>query len=170
MNEEKHMLYPLADALDMDFSLVADRLKGNRKTKMDLFEGYSPTIVSTIVRSLTHFSYGVTGVLVQVWGNLHVAIVNEDNTKQLFLFVLDRSKMKEAYPKSDLFENNEWSRGDMYHLMEPGLKAIYYRSSYNTQWRRLGNDKQRLKAYNVARKGGYDAAAAWDIFWDEGGT
>jgi len=168
MTEEKHMLYPLADALSMDFSLVEDRLKGNKKTKMDLFEGYSPTIVSSIVRSLTHFSYGVTGVLLQVWGNLHVVLVNEDKTKQLFLFVLDRSKMREAFPKSELFENNKWSRGDLYLLMEPGLKAIYYRSSYNTQWKRLGNDKQRLKAYNAARREGKDATVAWDIFWDGG--
>jgi len=168
MTEEKQMLYPLADALDMDFSLVADRLKGNRKTKMDLFEGYSPTIVSTIVRSLTHFSYGVTGILLQVWGNLHIAIINEDKTKQLTLFVLDRAAMKRVNPKTGLFEDNTWSRGDLYRLMEPGLKAVYYRSSYNTEWKKLSNGTQRLKAYNAARRDGHSASAAWDIFWEGG--
>ena len=52
--------------------------------------------------------------------------------------------------------------------MEPGLKAVYYRSSYNTEWKKLSNGTLRLKAYNEARLGGQSASKAWDIFWEGG--
>jgi len=167
MSEKRPMLYPLADALEMKFTVEADgRLAGSSKNTLDLFEGYSPTIVSRIVNSLTHFSYGVTGVVIQVWGNLHVVLVNEDQFKQLTLFVIDRSKIPTE--DRDLFAGNKWSRKDLYRLVEPGLAAIYYRCSYETKWKRMENCKQRLRAYNAARREGQGAKQAWEIFWDEG--
>jgi len=164
----KQFLYPLTDALEMDLIVVDGGLEGTKTTDIDLFEGYSPTIVSTVVESLTHFSYCVVGVLIQVWGNLHIVMVNEEIHKRLLLFVLDKGKINEVFPKEEFFPRNKWSRKTLYRVMGPGVKAIYHRCSYDDTWEKLKNGPERLRKYNEARSQNMDSKMAWNLFWGEG--
>lgn len=162
MTEQRPMLYPLADALEMEFRITKDGLEGTRKTAIELFEGYSPTICSTILESLTDFEYGVIGIYMQIWGNLHVAIINEDQYKQLTLFVVDRSKMAKrvVFPP-----NTKWSRKRAYAALGGGTVAIYHRGSYDDDWKRMENAVARLKKYNSDRVENRPARESFNDFW-----
>jgi len=168
MTAPKQFLYPLTDGLEMGLTIGDDGLEGTKTTEIDLFEGYSPTIVSTVIESLTHFSYDVVGVLVQVWGNLHIVMVNEEIHKRLLLFVLDKGRINEAYPKEAFFPGNKWSRKNLYRVMGPGVKAIYHRCSYDDNWEKLENGPEKLRKYNEARGQNMDSNMAWNLFWGEG--
>jgi len=165
-SELKPMLFALADALDMDLAVDDWAITGARKAVYDLFEGYSPTVVSTITDSLIDESNRVVAVCLQVWGKLGLVMVNESNTQTLSLFVYDRVKVpssRKCVPWAGF-----WSRKMLYYWLEDSCKAIYHRSVYDTEWHKLENGTAKLKEYNASRD--HDtltAKEAYVVMWGE---
>ncbi len=159
----KEFLFALADALDMDLKLKGFEICGTRKTQLDLFEGYSPNISTSIINSLTDFYNGVIGVHVQVWGNLNIILLLETRYNKIDLFVLDRSKLVDGFP----WTKNQWSREACYRFIESGLKAIYTRIIYDNEWTLVEDGPKRMRRYNLMRENGKSASEA-HLAWNEG--
>lgn len=160
--ETKSMLLALADALEINMKLVGlTELEGSSKRVMEVFEGYSPTVVSTVLASLVDEHNGVMGVCIQIWGNLNVMCINDRRSQTLTLYVYDRSKVvKDSFPFSTF-----WSRLDTYKFLGPCVKGIYSRSVYDTVWKKLEQGPSRLRLYNDMRHKNTDADTAYMAMW-----
>lgn len=162
----KPMLFSVADALDMDLGTTDWEITGSRQSVYDLFEGYSPTVVSTITNSLIDESNKVVAVDLQVWGNLGLILVNESQTQTLSLFVYDRARAlskREGLPWAVF-----WSREMLYSWLETPCKAIYHRSVFEDNWHLLEKGTAKLREYNEARdKETMTAKEAYVAMWGE---
>ncbi len=160
------MIYSIADALEIDMRVdysqsTRGKLSGKRNVVMEVFEGYSPTVVTEVLESQV---YDVSVVAtVRIWGNLCLMIINDKYTQMLTLFVYDKSKA----PKGKPFEKF-WSRKHTYKWLDNSIKAIYSRSVFDTKWTKLESGTQRLSSYNYNRKHNISASAAYDEMWHGG--
>ena len=163
-DEVTPMLYSLVDALEID--IVRDgptRLKGSRKAVMEVFEGYSPTVVSSVFESIVDASAGMIGVCVQVWGNLNVMCLNDNRAQKLSLFVYDRTKVVQNSDPFGAF----WSRKHTYAFLGPCIKGVYWRSIYETEWVKMEQGTTALHRYNDMRKSDYDSSIAYRAMWGD---
>ena len=134
MKTNKSLIFPLADALEIDLRVMESKeLVGSKSTRLKLFEGYSPTVVSTVLDSLVDNYNKVSGVYMQIWGNLNIVLINQDKFALLELYILDRSKLKK---NSGPFHMNQWSEDLCQAFMKPGLKAKYFRQAYEIDWQK----------------------------------
>lgn len=164
-SEEMTMLTAMADALEIDITPDGPcRIKGSRKAVMEVFEGYSPTVVSSVFDSIIDSSAGIIGVCIQVWGNLNIMCINDRHAQLLTLFVYDRTKVTKESPPFGAF----WSRRHTYKWLEGCTKGIYSRSIYDTVWTKLESGTQRLSSYNYNRSHDISAGAACDEMWNGG--
>lgn len=156
------VLYALADAVEINLVMNDKAFSGSRKAVMELFEGYSPTVISSIDEALMDENSETAAVRMQVFGNLGLVVVAENRTSTLSLFVIDRSKA----PKEAAFQKpKSWSRQELYLWLEVCTKAVYSRSLYDTVWAKLPNGIGKLKAYNEDRKAGVKAKEAHTRMW-----
>ncbi len=132
MSKNTALVCPLADALEIDLRVLDSKeLVGVKTTSLELFEGYSPKVVSTVLESLLDNYAKVAGVYMQVWGNLNIVLIHQEASSLLELFILDRSKLKK---NSGPFHMNQWSQDLCHAFMKPGLKAKYFRQTYEVEW------------------------------------
>lgn len=132
MSKSNSLVFPLADALEIDLRIVDSKeLTGVKSTRLELFEGYSPTVVSTTLESLLDTYTRVAGVYMQIWGNLNIVLIHQEASSLLELFILDRSKLKK---NSGPFHMNQWSQDLCHAFIKPGLKAKYFRQTYEVEW------------------------------------
>lgn len=157
----KTKLYALADALEMRLVYRDGKIDGQAKSDMELFAGYSPTIISSIEESLVDHTNSVVAVEGQIWGNLGFVCVVEDFANRISFFVIDRSKR----PPTVAPWGHSWSRKELYAWLEYSCKAVYDRSVFDTEWELLENGPAKLKAYNRAREAGKKAKEAYELVW-----
>jgi hypothetical protein len=152
-------LYSLADAIEIDLIMGEHDFAGSRKAVLELFEGYSPTVISSIEESLYDDRNSVAAARIQIFGHLGLVVVAEYSTCRLTTFVIDRGKAKgKAFGKT-------WSRKNLYEWLEVCTKAVYHRNTYDTVWEKLDNGVGRLKEYNKQRDSGRTAREAHDEMW-----
>ena len=144
MRSEKPYLFPLADALEIDLRITSTpgELLGQKSTRLELFGGYSPTVVSTVLASVVDTYESVSGVYMQIWGNLYIVLVYEEKCNTVKLFILDRSKLeKNSLP----WYGNKWSRDVCYTHMAPGLKAVYSRHVSQQKWTEVVGEAAEIR-------------------------
>ena len=164
-DEVTSMLYSLGDALEID--IVRDgptHLKGSRKAVMQVFEGYSPTVVSSVFDSIIDDAAGMIGVCMQVWGNLNIMCINDRRAQKLSLFVYDRTKVA-AHGRKPF--GAFWSRQNTYAFLGPCIKGIYWRSIYDTEWTKMKQGTTALQLYNDMREKGTDSNTAYTAMWGD---
>lgn len=160
----KPMLFSLADALEIDLQVThLAELTGSSKKIMEVFEGYSPTVVTSVIDSLVDEHNGVIGVCVQIWGNLNVMCINDSRSQLLSLYVYDRSKIVKGSFPFDTF----WSRQHTYKFLGSCVKGVYSRSIYDTVWAKLEKGPSALRIYNDMRQKGIDADTAYMAMWGD---
>lgn len=140
------LLYSIADALEINLIPTEDGFTGSRKAVMELFEGYSPCVISGINNSLVDKNAGIAAAELHVFGNLGLVIIAEDHLARLSLFVIDRSKRHLRPP----FRKG-WSRKGLYAWLEVCTKAVYSRYMYDHTWQKLPEGVRRLRQYNTDR-------------------
>jgi len=158
------LMNALADAIATDFTpgaSGANALAGSRKAILELFEGYSPTIISSIDNSLLDPGNDVVAVDQHIFGNVGAVTIVEGRQSTVHCFVYDRSKR----PDLPTF-GNFWSRKDLYKWLETPVKAIYMRSLFDTEWQELPNGRMRLHNYCKARARGDKSRDAYNAMWD----
>ena len=143
----KPILFALADAMEIDLYVEDYAFTGSRKAVLELFEGYSPTIVSNIENSLYSQSSKIVAAQVHVFGNVGVIAVVEEQKHHVSLFVYDRSKA----PKGEPWDYG-WSRRVLYKWLGPCCKAVYHRSMFDKDWHRLEKGLAKLRTYNKQRE------------------
>ena len=166
-DDMKPLLYALADAVETDFipgASGANAFAGSRKAVLELFEGYSPTVISGIDTSLYDPGNRVAAVDQHIFGNVGAVTVVEGRQSTVHCFVYDRSKR----PELPTF-GNFWSRKDLYKWLETPVKAIYHRSIFDTKWEELPEARIRMREYNKARASGDKSRDAYREMWVEGG-
>ena len=147
----KPLLFALADAIETDLGQVGKfGFTGSRKAVLELFEGYSPTVLSGIEHSLHDQGNSVVAADQHIFGNVGAITVIEGQQSTVHCFVYDRSKRPEDHKPFDTF----WSRKGLYSWLEGPVKAVYYRSLFDTEWKQLPNGRTRLNNYNKAREAG----------------
>ena len=161
MSEMKTKLFSLADALEMNLNARDGNITGTTKADIELFEGYSPTIISSIENSLMDYTNQVCAAEGQIWGNLGFVCVVEDTASRISFFVIDRSKRMKMAPWG-----TSWSRKLLYEWLEPCVKAVYDRSVFDTEWELLEGGPARIKKYNEARASGAKAKEAYELVWN----
>lgn len=145
------MGYVIADVLGMDIVLSDETITGSCKRVMEVFEGYSPTVVSEITDSLVDDANGIYGACARIWGNLSVLVVNEQKTQRVTVFVYDRSKAPQH--ESPFGDGRYWSRKCCYAWLGSCCKHIYYRDVWDSEWSTLKAGATKLRKYNNMRKG-----------------
>lgn len=161
MSEIKTKLFSLADALEMRLVARDGEINGTVKMDIDLFQDYSPTIISSIEDSLIDYTNQVVAVEGQIWGNLGFVCIVEDTASRISFFVIDRSK---RYKKERAFTNT-WSRKYTYEWLAKCCKAVYDRSVFDTEWELLEGGPKKLRDYTNARKDGAKAKEAYELVW-----
>lgn len=159
-NVIKPKLFALADALEMHIDIAGHKFTGTRKQVLELFNGYSPTIISSIENTLIDEINEVVAAQGQIWGNVGFVIVVERTRCKVSFFLYDRSKI----PVGAAWDTN-WSRKRLYHWLGGCCVAIYHRSMFDTVWQPLDKGKQRLAAYNQSRDDGVTARHAYEQVW-----
>lgn len=163
MSAMKAKLFTLADALEMNMNVRGDgTLTGSAKIDLDLFQDYSPTIITSIEESLIDYVNNVIVVEGQIWGNLGFVCIVEDTKSRISFFVIDRSK---RYKNKSPF-GDRWSRQWTYQWLAKCCKAVYDRSVFDTEWDLLEGGPKKLKDYTKARADGAKAKEAYGIVWD----
>jgi hypothetical protein len=164
-DDMKPLVFALADAIETDLSPGAQGrhcFAGSRKAILELFEGYSPTIISSIEDSLYDPGNRVAAVDQHIFGNVGAITLVEGQQSTVHCFVYDRSKRIEG----TMPWNNFWSRKDLYKWLELPVKAIYHRSIFDTEWSELPNGRNRVHEYCKARSRGDKARDAYNAMWD----
>ena len=159
----KPLVFALADAIETDLQSGAQgahSFKGSRKAVLELFEGYSPTILSGVDNSLYDPGNSVAAVDQHIFGNVGAITIVEGQQSTVHCFVYDRSKRSESDPW-----NNFWSRKDLYKWLECSVKAIYERSIFDTEWKQLENGRMQLHDYCKARTRGDKSREAYNTMW-----
>jgi len=159
------MLYALGDSAGMDvgFNVKVSKIHGNRKGIMEVFEGYSPTVVTEITHSIVDMSSGIVAICVRVWGNLNVLIIYDSRMRYQSMYVYDKSKVREDSTPWD----SRWSRKHTYKFLESCVKGIYWKSEGGLTWTKLEQGVTRLGVYNDMRKKGATASAAYITMWGD---
>jgi hypothetical protein len=161
----KKLLYSLADAIETDLTITSDdHLVGSRTGVLDLFEGYSPVVVSGIKSSLYDTFNLVSAVDQQIFGNVYAVTVVELSKNSAHTFIYDASKTPEN-SNCTPWEQNRWSRKRLYYWLEDSVTAIYHRKLHVCDWRKLHNGKKKLSQYNKARDHGFRAKEAYADLW-----
>lgn len=165
--EMKPLLFALADAIETDLSTTGTAFTGSRKAVLELFEGYSPTVISSIERSLWDGLNKVVAADQHIFGNVGVVTVVEGQQSTVHCFVYDRSKRPEnsnclPWPNSGC----QWSRKDLYFWLEDSCKAIYHRDLWSEEWKKLEGASAKLKLYNYDRDDGVGAKKAYNRLWE----
>lgn len=162
--EINRVLYPIADALEMDLSLHAVKgvitFQGHRKAPHFFFEGYSPIVVASIVESFVDELNEVAVAIVRIFGNLRVMVVCDTPKKVVSLYVFDATKCTEKFPLTDT-----WSRAKAYAWLEPSVRAIYSQSLIDLTWVKLPLGRVRLKKYNEERADKVHSSLAYNNMW-----
>lgn len=169
INEDmKPLVFALADAIETDLAAGAqggDCFSGSRKAILELFEGYSPTIISGIDNSLYDPGNSVAAVDQHIFGNVGAITIVEGQQGTVHCFVYDRSKRPENSNCTPW--DNFWSRKQLYFWLEHSCKAIYHRSIFDTEWGELKGAKAKLVAYNDARDlGALSSREAYNNMWE----
>lgn len=132
------ILYPIADAIAMDFEMKGYRLYGDMELDLGLIDGIPLKIKPAIVSSVVDASCGTVGCLLYVVGNLYLGMIHDDRVKKLTFFAIDGPKAGFKRNKHDrvstLDNMNQWSRRKFYALIAPGVKATFTRNSVDTEW------------------------------------
>lgn len=158
------MIYELGDALELDFTVIAkNKLRGERKVYLEVFEGYSPTVVTEVLDSIIDIPVGIVAVCMRIWGNLNIMCINDKKTNILSLYVYDRSKV---FAKSTPWVSR-WSREHAYRFLAPCIKGIYWRSVFENTWHKLDKGPTKLHLYNELCKKGAGASAAYITMWGD---
>ena len=164
----KPLVFALADAIETDIATGAQgahSFAGSRKAVLELFEGYSPTILSGIDNSLYDPGNSVAAVDQHIFGNVGAITVVEGRQSTIHCFVYDRSKRPDNSNCTPW--DNFWSRKRLYFWLEDCCKAIYHRSIFDTEWTQLENGRVKLKTYNEARdKGTLRNSACYRQMWE----
>lgn len=161
----KPLAYALADAIGTDFATGAqgsNSFAGSRKAVLELFEGYSPTVISGIDNSLYDPGNKVLAVDQHIFGNVGALTIVEGQQSTIHCFVYDRSKRPEGKQPWDSF----WSRKMLYEWLDGSCKAIYFRSIFDTQWDELPNGRGRLHQYVLDRKHNGTSRDSYNNMWD----
>lgn len=163
MNKEqlRPLLYPIADALAINLVFEGVKVNGSRKAVYDVFEGYSPTVIASVIDSLVDGINDIVAVTVQIWGNLNVMCILDNRQAMISLFVFDRAKIPTDLAPFGQF----WSRQNTYSWLEGSCKAIYSRPIHDTEWVKLEAGPKKLKDYNEARYKGERAKVAYEAMW-----
>lgn len=159
----KPLVFALADAIETDIATGAQgahSFAGSRKAVLELFEGYSPTVLSGIDNSLYDPGNALAAVDQHIFGNVGAITVVEGRQSTIHCFVYDRSKRPEAEPWG-----NFWSRKDLYKWLEVPVKAIYERSIFDTEWKPLEGGRMQLHEYCKARARGDKSREAYNAMW-----
>lgn len=165
MNEDiKHKLYALADALEIDLSLTETGFEGTTKRVLEIFEGYSPTIITSIEHSLIDSTNDVVGAAGQIWGNVGFVLVVEHIKSRISFFIYDRAKADKGMLP---FQPDQWSRKQLYFWLKDCCKAIYHRSMFDIQWQRVNQGPLRLREYDEERQKGATAKEAYNLVWGD---
>jgi hypothetical protein len=162
MNESiKPLLFVAADALDIDIVMRHLRFTGSRKETLELFEGYSPIIVSNIEDSLIDVGANLIAARVHIFGNLGVILVVDGRRRDLNLFIFDRAKADKENDPWGAF----WSRRVLHKWLESSCNAIYRRDIWDTEWTKLAQGPKKLCHYNKQRNKGQKASKAYSNMW-----
>lgn len=169
MKEEmKPLAYALADAIGTDFATGAqgsNSFAGSRKAVLELFEGYSPTVISGIDNSLYDPGNKVLAVDQHIFGNVGAITIVEGQQSTIHCFIYDRSKRPDN--SNCTAWDNFWSRKRLYFWLESSCKAIYHRSIFDTEWSELEDARNRLKDYNESRdKDKFTSREAYNNMWE----
>jgi len=168
-DEMKPLLLSLADAIECDLTQHAnERFTGGRKAILELFEGYSPDVVSSITNSLSDGTNHVVAADQHIFGNVGAVTVVEGQQSSIHVFVYDRSKRPDDGSEPWEKFGRTWSRRQLYKWLEPSTKAIYYRDLWQEDWKKLPDGKQRLSSYNYNRERDFGASVAYSEMWTGG--
>ena len=163
----KPLLYALADAAAVDFvpgASGANAFAGSRKGIIELFEGYSPTIISSIENSLYDPGNRVAAIDQHIFGNVGAITIVEGQQSTVHCFVYDRSKRPDNTNCTPW--DNFWSRKRLYFWLEDCCKAIYHRSIFSEDWEELPKARERLKSYNEDRDAGRGSKKSYTRMWE----
>lgn len=158
------LLYALADLVGMNLLTEKYEIHGSAKRKIDLFEGFSPTICPTVESSCLSASSGVVAIQGQLWGNLGFVATVEDYRNLVTFFLYDRSKAPEN-KNCTPFQETGWSRKRLYYWLEKSVKGIYARSMFDTVFTEV--NPSRIAKYNEARDKNTPARDAWELVWGD---
>ena len=162
------LMNALADSIATDFTpgaSGANALAGSRKAILELFEGYSPTIISSIDNSLLDPGNDVVAVDQHIFGNVGAVTIVEGRQSTVHCFVYDRSKRPDNTNCTPW--DNFWSRKRLYFWLEDSCKAIYHRSIFDTDWEQLPSASTRLKKYGRDRDNiNKNSRQAYNSMWD----
>lgn len=162
----KPLVLALADAIETDFYTGAQgarSFEGSRKAVLELFEGYSPTVISGIDNSLYDPGNAVAAVDQHIFGNVGAITIVEGRQSTIHCFVYDRSKRPDNSNCTPW--DNFWSRKRLYFWLEDSCRAIYQRSIFDTEWKPLEGGRVQLRAYNEARDKGGSSREAYNAMW-----
>lgn len=169
-----YLLYPIADALQMDMDLKNSTLYGETEIDFNILEGIPVRAKIRIVDSVVDAYVGTVGVILKVTGHLYLAMINDDRCKQLTFFSVDGVKagFNEKFAKNgrlntlDQFKG-QWSRKKFYAMIAPGVRATYIRPSVDNKWElesvgpeaalgylemRMGEDTVTISAEDLNKK------------------
>lgn len=143
----KPLMYSLADAIETDLSenIRGSQFTGSRKAVLELFEGYSPTVISSIDHSLWDTLNSVVAADQHIFGNVGVVTVVEGQQSTIHVFVYDRSKRPGSEPWDS--SGRMWSRRELYNWLRYSVKAIYYRDLWSEDWKKLEDGRVLLQQY-----------------------
>lgn len=167
VEEMKPLLFALADAIETDLQTnPAQRFTGSRKAVLELFEGYSPTVMSGIDRSLWDSLNNVVAADQHIFGNIGVVTVVEGTQSTVHCFVYDRSKRSEGEGSGPWEKDGRtWSRRRLYSWLGNTVKAIYHRDLWSEEWKKLDDGRVRLCQYNDDRDSDSTAKESYNKMW-----
>jgi hypothetical protein len=127
-------LFALSDTLGMELLLntVTGRVDGKTTREVEFKNlGLKLTLRPTVVSSRTEPS--MTGLVVRIAGDLHVAVIHDQDMMEVRTMVLDQRKFVGGL--NGLFESNKGKGLDAFTLaLQPMAVADFCRSEYETKW------------------------------------
>lgn len=161
-------LYPLADALGAHlritkdgsfFRLTLERIHSRLLVLKDigLDIAVTPKLVDAIIDPVF---VQTTGVLLQVLGDLHIALTIDHKRNQLELVILDHSKLEKGKP---VFEK-AWSRLRFAYAVRHAVVKRYTAEPSGLSWEETPDAKGWFLDYLVAREEGkMDSSEALEL-------
>jgi len=135
------LMYPIADAVQMGFTVKNGLLYGKSDLDLNLVDGIPIKSKMRVVDAVVDPYCGTAGVILKVAGNLYLAMINDDRVKLLTFMTVDGQKagFNEKFNKHgrlntlDKLKGN-WSRKKFYSLIAPGVKSTHVRHSVEDDW------------------------------------
>jgi len=153
------LLYPIADALQMDLQLVNGVVQCEQKMDLELIDGIPIVVKMRVVDSIIDLQWGTVGIILKVAGSLYLAMINDDKRKELTFFLVDGGKagFTNKFNKNGRLKimskwNGVWSRKKFYSAIAPGVKATFTRPSVSSTWKRESVGPEDALAYLKMRK------------------